>query len=417
MIRLALAVVRAATSDSRTAAWTLLFPLVPAIILFLLGALPGWGGTLIHTLVFVSVFAVSAHLRGRSSRPAGVDILARPMPMLPVSERAWVVAVVGVALMASATWNAVVSVGAWWAFSDAPPTNPFAGTGVAPAALPLVLLTLGLAWLPTVVVGARMGNALTPRALGIGSVLAFGLAYLNVDGDLWRAAAWAVVGVPLAMFAEPVRPGGASGRDVSVSVRPGLRGLLTSMVLQTSLAVVFVAPVALTGLAGVPRATVAGLVLYCVGGISVVLPLLPGAVLGDRVVPLAPEVLFRLPVDRLHTTLALVGAGVARSCGLVAVTMLGCAWFTPLPDGAVLFGLLTAVCTSGAIAAAYAVGGQGRLAAVIAAITTLTLVSLFTFDRGSIAVALLAQAAVAAIGVAAVLVSSGRLGWTGRPVG
>lgn len=416
-MRLTLAVVRAATADPWTAAWTGLFPLVPAFILVSIGGIPGFGGAFLHALLFISVFAVSAHLRGRSSRPAGIDILARPMPMLPVTERAWVVAVVGVAVVALAIWITVVSLGAWWAFSDAPPTNPFAGAGVAPAALPLVLLTLGLAWLPTLVVGARMGNALTPRALGIGSVLALGLAYLNVDGDLWRAAAWAVVGVPLALWAEPVRPGGAAGQDVSVSVRPGLRGLLTSMVLQTSLAVVFVAPVALTGLGGVPRATVAGLVLYCVGGISVVLPLLPGALLGDRVVPLAPELLFRLPVDRLNATLALVGAGMARALGVVGITLIGCSFFTPLPDGAVLLGLLTTACTSGAIAAFYAVGGQARVLATVALITGLSLASFFAFERGSIGLALLAQAAVAAIGAWAVLVSSGRLGWTGRVVG
>ena len=416
-MRLVVAVVRAATSDVWTAAWTLVFPLVPAFILLVLGGIPGLGGTLIHALLFVSVFAVSAHLRGRSSRPAGMDLLARPMPMLPVTERAWMVAVVGVALVALSGWLTVVNLGAWWALSGAPSTNPFAGVGASPGALPPILLTLALAWLPTLVVGARMGNALTPRALGVGSALALGLAFLEVDRELVRAAAWAVVGVPLALRARPVRADRGGRGDTTVFVRPGLRGLLTSMILQTSVAAVFVLPVAFVGLGGTSRAAVAGLVLYCVGGISVVMPLLPGAWVGARVTPLAPELLFRLPVDRLEATLALVGAGMARSVGLVGAALVGCSFFTALPDGAVLFGLLTAACASGAISAAHAVGGQGRVLAIIGLVTGLSLVSFFAFERGSIAAALIAQAAVAAIGAGAVWVSSGRLGWTGRPMG
>lgn len=410
---------RALLTDPVSATWGLLFPCVPAFTLVFLGGLQGAPGAFVRTLGLAAVFGVAGHLRGRGSTPAGVDPFARPMPMLPVSDRA---RTVGVVLLAEALLLgavATVDLAAWALLHDAAPTQPFAGLGLAPAALAPALLTFGLAWLPFLVAGARVGNALTGRMLVVGTAVAAALTTLRVDLDLPRAAAWAVLGTFAATRLGRPRLDGAPRGDLRV--RPGLRGLLTSMSLQTAVLV------ALAGGVGVATGAMLGEAREMLGSLpaitwtlACILPILPGAATPGRIGAAAPEVLFRLPVARGRALGALVLAHLARAtlvvgpAFLIAVAARG---LPPAPVLAVGGATFLLSVTTMAVTASFAPRLQVLLA--WAGITVLSVVAMLIALRPEWPVggAVAALTVLAAGGGVAALKSLGHLGPTGRPVG
>lgn len=415
MIPLIRAHVRVLLADRWSAVWGLLFPLVPAFVVTFLGNLQDAGGGFVRALALAAVFGLAGQVRGRASTPAGITPFERPMPMLPATEGQRTVAVVLIAEALLLAATALVNGGAWLIFRDAPDTNPFAGLGLPPTTLAPALLVYALAWLPVLVAGARIGNQLTLLMLANGTALAVVVTVVGVGHELVPSCIWAVLGTALATRLRPPAERPAGG---AVRVRPGLRGLLTSMALQTGVMTLFSAAVgvgvgALLG-QGLSLLGVMPAIAWTLGAL---LPILPAGAAPGRVVPVAPEALFRLPVSRLHATLALVGATMARTLGSVAIAVvLYLVVVGPIPARMVALGTLGLVASSTAMAAVGALGGGGRVLATWAVITAATTYTMMVASHaeGAVVGAVLAQVGVGAIGVVAILISSGRFGRTGR---
>jgi hypothetical protein len=276
----------------------------------------------------------------------------------------------------------------------------------------------GLAWLPFLVLGARRGSTLTLPALGVGAGLAWGVAALHADQDPLRAALWALVATPLALVGPREQRPTAPPADLLV--RPGLRGMLLSIVLQTS-------ALALAGslvggatalLMGMPEA-VSGMFPGITFTLGALLPLLPPGALPGRPLPMAPEVLFRLPVHRTRTTLTLMLAGLVRAA-IVGVISGGVqvVAFGPVDPRATALVAITVLTAAPTMAAVGALGGTTRTLVAWAVITVgaLATVAVAMEPSRSLAWAVGGQLVVLAIGLGALARSSGWVGGTGRAI-
>lgn len=398
-----------------------------ALLLLLATGLSPWGlmlavigdgprDSLVRAMAGLMAWAVGGLARGRAASAGGIDLLGVPMPMLPITRLQRLVAEVGIGLGALVVGSLAVELGvhALWASAGYAPTFPFA---VHPlAALPALLLPRLLAWLPLVVRGVhRNGVATGPElivTIGIYTLVVFADADVRLD----RALAWAVLGTLLALTEGPVV---GSTRGMARPGRPGLVALLSATTWQSSLAIGVGSLVGLLPLAIDPSLSeaVAPGVAFC-WMMAAVLPLLPATTRGTRLSPLTPEALFLLPVDRVRATLLVVGFSGLRGL-LVAGSgmLLGHVVLGRLPPLMTAVGVSTIVAsaTMGAVAS---LGGRTRVMGGLLVCTVCTLVTFFGAGRGwSLQAEIVPQAVMVAMGMAAVLVSTGRVGGTWRQVG
>jgi hypothetical protein len=414
VIPLLRAQIRALVADPAALFFAFLFPFVPAFMTTMFSHFEGASSFFLRVVGFGGVFGLGGLLRGRASTPSGIDPLAAPMPTLPVRPNTRVAAS---ALLAETLLVAVflaTNALARQLFGDAPPSNPFAGLGLTPNESLVALPPLVLTWLPVTLAGARLGNALTPRALLVGTVVLFVALGAGADRSILPAIVWAFGGSWLAMRASTF-PIAASSR--APATRPGLGGLLGSMGVKTGLVVLCAGGVGFaTGAAmGAPQVVARTLVLLS-WTIAALLPLLPAAARGARLAPRTPEALFLLPVSRVRTLLAVVGAHVARGVGTVGIAV-AIQYFgvEPIPAQVLLVGALALITSTASMGVFTTMGGVGPLLGAWILVAAGTGVTMLGVTRGGGPAWILGgQALVLAVGGAAALVSSGRLGFTGR---
>lgn len=287
---------------------------------------------MLHTFQLLLVVILGMHLRGRVVA-AGPDPLSEPgMPMLPVSPlvRALAVVIVGEALLLGFT--AGIGALAWYGLPDAPPTNPFAGAGIAPADLPRVLVVLGLCYAPLLATGSTAGGGVMLTRGSVYLLGIFGLAWLEVDVHLGRALAWCVVGVPLIAVLPSAR-GTRDARGVGRALAGGVVGERLRRALGGALAgaravvpVTFVLCLGMgVGLAvlaralGMPTKDAVEMGGLCGTLAGAMLPVLPPVWGQGALRPNGIEVLAWLPVSRTRAVVSVLGASLGRTAALAAV--------------------------------------------------------------------------------------------------
>ncbi len=265
----------------------------------------------------LAAMGLGGYLRGMPTRPGG-GRAGEALPGLPVAPWQRIAARVLVAEVLLLGVTAAVGLGMHAAVGAAPPTNPFAGAGVAPGALVATLAPKAVLWAPLAAVGASGERRLAIERLAVAVVVAANVSLSRADetvpSALYASALATLVVVGLARKRgrpDDWRRRGASLDRLSLDLKAALAA--------GGAAILALGSVLLTewSLGGAPDLRTR---LYAVGGTAAAVllaaPVLPPTARGA--LPEA-EASFRLPVDRLRLTLASVGASLRRAIALLAV--------------------------------------------------------------------------------------------------